>query len=679
MAKSVWAYRLAELPDPAYPSYRLLAGGDVRAALWADATHLLRALAEFPPNSVTVAIRFFFRPATKREDPLERLSVYVLGRACTEETALALSLLLRQAPFRRFCRLAPVDSDAIDWRTFRAGCDVVRRQTILEPTVTAESNPGALDAYLTVDSFQANRVNDYLLLDSLLGQIEEPVLAEICVGPTAIHDVLSMHTKYLAKVQLVNRTWDADEGDLPRHGLNTGSDWDLALKPLRIKDPLAEDVARRQRRFHETLTKPHLRFHFRVLAQTTAVARLVASVAADSAFKDGTYQLFDSADGEPFFDEAIKGEKDLRVVAMPALERLLNGRCVDLLDGLSSLASMAPVDQLTSAFRLPVASYDSPSCIRKNTDPPKESVGDLIMLGRDERSDSVVSEVPSGVVARGIPVQGLAKHLFVSGMPGSGKTTSIVHLLLQLSKRKIPFIVFEPAKGEYRLLKCMKGRKRRYVNRVATELQLYTPGNELISPFRLNPLRIPPGTSRDAHIENVLNCFKAAVPMFDPLPAIFGEALERVYGNEPETNAPPSMAEFNSMARRVLAAKRYAGEVDSNLKAALIRPGWAQWTPPTAQALAFGGNAAMIADASNTSMGVSATMAKNDRFTKKVILDRFGIAENTLRSWEEKGIISPAERDWRGWRWYGKQHLAQIEKHIANLKRKVERSAKQSK
>ncbi len=87
----------------------------------------------------------------------------------------------------------------------------------------------------------------------------------------------------------------------------------------------------------------------------------------------------------------------------------------------------------------------------------------------------------------------------------------------------------------------------------------------------------------------------------------------------------------------------------------------------------------MIADASNTSMGVSATMAKNDHFTKKVILDRFGIAENTLRSWEKKGIISPADRDWRGWRWYGKQHLAQIEKHIANLKRKVERSAKQPK
>ena len=101
--------------------------------------------------------------------------------------------------------------------------------------------------------------------------------------------------------------------------------------------------------------------------------------------------------------------------------------------------------------------------------------------------------------------------------------------------------------------------------------------------------------------------------------------------------------------------------------------------PAAAQALAFGGDAPMIANASSTSMRVSATMAKNSRFTKKVILDRFGIAENTLRSWEAKGIISPPERDWRGWRWYTKRHLTQIERHIAKLKRKVERSAKQPK
>jgi len=72
-------------------------------------------------------------------------------------------------------------------------------------------------------------------------------------------------------------------------------------------------------------------------------------------------------------------------------------------------------------------------------------------------------------------------------------------------------------------------------------------------------------------------------------------------------------------------------------------------------------------------------MAENKQFTKKVILDRFGIAENTLRSWEAKGIISPPERDWRGWKWYSKKHVVEIKKHIAKRKRQVERTAKRSK
>lgn len=87
----------------------------------------------------------------------------------------------------------------------------------------------------------------------------------------------------------------------------------------------------------------------------------------------------------------------------------------------------------------------------------------------------------------------------------------------------------------------------------------------------------------------------------------------------------------------------------------------------------------MIADASNSSIGASATMTEHEHFTQKAILDRFSIAEYTLRSWEGKHTISLPERYWRCWRWYSKQRLVQIGKHIAKLERKVERSVKQPK
>ena len=69
----------------------------------------------------------------------------------------------------------------------------------------------------------------------------------------------------------------------------------------------------------------------------------------------------------------------------------------------------------------------------------------------------------------------LAKHMLVVGTPGSGKTTFSVGLLDRLWKEhKIPFLVIEPAKNEYRAL----------VQSIP-ELQVFTPGKNFISPFVL--------------------------------------------------------------------------------------------------------------------------------------------------------------------------------------------------
>jgi hypothetical protein len=51
----------------------------------------------------------------------------------------------------------------------------------------------------------------------------------------------------------------------------------------------------------------------RSLAPDKAVARLLASVVAESAFEDGTYQLYDSAPGQPFFEQALQAQQGLQV------------------------------------------------------------------------------------------------------------------------------------------------------------------------------------------------------------------------------------------------------------------------------------------------------------------------------------------------------------------------------
>ena len=44
----------------------------------------------------------------------------------------------------------------------------------------------------------------------------------------------------------------------------------------------------------------------------------------------------------------------------------------------------------------------------------------------------------------------LASHTFITGSTGSGKSNTIYHLLDELGRQKVKFLVVEPAKGEYR-------------------------------------------------------------------------------------------------------------------------------------------------------------------------------------------------------------------------------------
>jgi hypothetical protein len=475
---------------------------------------------------------------------------------------------------RRFYDLQPVDAAPVDWKRFHAATDIVRRQTLLEPTVGPECNARALPLYYTIGSFEAREDNDYLVVDGVLGGLTEPVSIEICVEPADTHRDLSAHTVYLAHLQPINRAWDPADGEVPdlqwrRH---SGSAKPLSRSEpavLRMKEPQVDEVLRQQQRFHETLPLPHLRFSIRVMAPRPAMAHLVATVVADSAFENGSYQLFDSSRGDPDLVWPIDGEQGLRVAPIDALKRLLGDRKIDLYERQAGLAHVAPVEEFASVFRLPVASFGSPCCIRKSSDPLPEKPEDLIILGYEERPDEGRTARTRPGIPRGIRVDRLTTHLTVTGTSGSGKSMGGKNLVYQLLRRNIPFIVFEPVKTDYRVLKCLRGHPDAAVRHRAQELRIYTPGNEEVSPIRWNPLRIPEGISRSEHIENLLTCFKAAMPMTGPLPALLSEALEEVYEDHPDPHYPPRMADLYAAARKVLARKGYSGEVDSDLRGAL--------------------------------------------------------------------------------------------------------------
>ena len=569
MSNIILAYEVREVPDSACDQHRQEAGGSLMSGIREDMGSFLRTFAAFPSASVTAAIRFSYKPGVEGTDPQARLTIHLLGQSHSDETDAGLALLMERGPMGRFYGLQQIDPAAMKWPRLHAACDVVRRQSILEPAIPPELNDRVPPAYYTIGSFEPRPDNDYRGLDRMLDRLDERVVVEVCMEPADTTVEHLAQTQLVSLLQPVNRPWDSDDLN-QRAGLRGvgREDWGAELHSPRRSDPRADEVLRHYQMFGQTLIEPHLRFHIRVWAQSQPMARLITPVVGESAFAGGSCQLVDLPCGDQWTAEGPGQGGDLRVRPCDLRPELPGGQRIGLYDALSSLANLSPVDELVSVFRPPAATAGSPCCIRSNTDPPHVAPEDMISLGHDMRPGHRSSDGMKAA-SRGIHVGNLREHLFLVGVPKSGKTVTSYGLAYQLGDRNIPYLIIESGqKREYRRLMSLKDHQNARVRGAFGDLQIYTAGNE-VSPLRINPLVIPEGISRDEHIENLLAWFKAGMPMGGPLPALLAEALERVYEDHSNPHDPHRMTELIAAAGSVLADRRYSADVDSDIRAAL--------------------------------------------------------------------------------------------------------------
>jgi hypothetical protein len=225
----------------------------------------------------------------------------------------------------------------------------------------------------------------------------------------------------------------------------------------------------------------------------------------------------------------------------------------------------------STAFRFPVsvrggipgiAVRQSPPDFEPGPRPNQAGTGE-IHLGSYYRGGAVVT-----------PLQALTRHGLVTGFTGSGKTNTVLYLLDQLWRvHRIPFLVIEAAKKEYRALSRVKGFE---------DLLIFTLGDETTSPFRLNPFELLPGVRVEAHLGRLQACFDAALPQFGILPSIVAEALEEIYKSKgwkltdralaSDTSVVsrlfPTLREMFAEVIRVSERRGYAGETFHNIRAA---------------------------------------------------------------------------------------------------------------
>ncbi len=261
-----------------------------------------------------------------------------------------------------------------------------------------------------------------------------------------------------------------------------------------------------------------------------------------------------------FGGDSITGKDSVRVVELKPLHRYAT---LNEISGLFRIVvpGDAPVKGIARENDIPVVPADRPSINFGGHEPARPEYPIQIDLNQ------------------------LNKHAFICGVPGSGKTTTAFNILTELWFQDIPFLVFEPAKTEYRSLLNLKPDTDRFspqqlskLQQLTATLRVYTLGNDTISPFRFNPFAVSTDVPFFEHIGNLEASFRGALPLSGPLPALLSEALEEIYydrqwtGREtgtPEHLSIPTMGDLYEKITALFETKDYAGEVKSNLKTAL--------------------------------------------------------------------------------------------------------------
>ena len=149
------------------------------------------------------------------------------------------------------------------------------------------------------------------------------------------------------------------------------------------------------------------------------------------------------------------------------------------------------------------ASFGQEVINRKSDDAETIYLGKIHNLGQDKHTE--VS----------LDLNSLAMHTFITGSTGSGKSNAVYNVLTEVRKKKIPFLVIEPAKGEYK--------------NVFTDIKCYGTNPLVGEILQINPFSFPKGIHVLEHIDRIVEIFNVCWPMYAAMPAVLKDSIENAY------------------------------------------------------------------------------------------------------------------------------------------------------
>jgi helicase HerA-like protein len=173
-----------------------------------------------------------------------------------------------------------------------------------------------------------------------------------------------------------------------------------------------------------------------------------------------------------------------------------------------------------------------------------------------------------------LPWPTVNRHALVTGATGAGKSQTVRHLLAELTRAGLPWLVIEPVKSEYpgmagRLAGCGP----------AGQVTVLNPADPESIPLSVNPLAPERGYPVQAHIDMVRALFLAAFDADEPFPQIIAQALQRAYeadgwdvvtGGGPAgavaEPAVPTLARLQQAALEIIGEVGYGRELQADVR-----------------------------------------------------------------------------------------------------------------
>lgn len=527
-------YKLNKIPDLTLEKYQSLGENSIEGVLMKHSSFLRQWQGLSEMCDIQIHIIYIYEPSNSSGN---KLKIHLGYTYCGNIVESQIENIMKVTPLSDYFDFEKIDkNEVLELQNLTFRSQAIMKKCERKKITEDDTNL----TLFTVEGYEANEQARLYDMLRVMESLNEYVAYHVCLHGI---DAYIKASKSLEKPISVLRK--------KAYGIDDA----IVLKPNKERkgprDTAIENTLKNYEEFLEkTINSPCFSANVKVLANNELTAKIILNAACGESIEKGNCSIVSEAAASiKLLGEGIGIKEYADIVP----------------DSLKFWPTTFSLEEITPFFKFPVL-YDGEHIeLKKETKPNLKAAG--IYLG-----DTVEKYKTF------IDTKGLMKHAFVCGVPGAGKTNTMLHIANSLwhnkenkfgdlLERRIPFLVLEPAKREYRELALFD----------IPELIIFSPSANTRFPLQINPFEFPLGLTLSEHINMLKQVFEGAFPMQSPAPFILDQAIEKIYLNKgwhtEDINIGekkyPKMSELYNEFKNQLENTTYDGEIRGNIQSVL--------------------------------------------------------------------------------------------------------------